>query len=107
MSTTAFRGDAFTLAFTIKQGGTAFDLTGATVQFMAKKQLKDTDANAVIDTACTITDAVNGLCNVAITATDTANALCLFAEVEVRASNGDILSAQFTFDIVEDVRKGP
>lgn len=108
MSTEVFRGDTPTLSFTLTQGGSAFDLTGATVRFMAKKRLKDTDANAIIDKAVTIDDATGGLASVKLSTTDTANALCLFAEVEITTSGSDILTAQhFTLDIVEDVRKGP
>lgn len=108
MSTTVFRGDVFTLAFTIKQSdGTVLDLTGATIRFMAKKRLSDTDANAVIDKGVTIDNATSGLASVGLDATDTANPLCLIAEVEVTTAGSDILSAQFTLDIVDDVRKGP
>lgn len=103
-----FRGDTPTLNFTLTQGGSAFDLTGATVRFMAKKRLDHTDAEAIIDSACTIDDATGGLCSVKLTTTDTANSVILTAEVEITTSGGDILTAeQFTLEIVEDVRKGP
>lgn len=103
-----FRGDTPTLNFTLTQGGSAFDLTGATVRFMAKKNLSDADANAIIDSPCTLGVAADGECNVKLTTTDTAIAFRdLIAEVEVTTSGGDTLTAeQFTLEIADDVRKG-
>lgn len=99
------RGDVKTFTFNL---GTAWDLTGKKVYFMAKSKKSDTDIDALFDKACTITDAVNGVCTATLTATNTATAGKYFAEVEVRNTDESSpqTALQFVLQINDDIRKG-
>lgn len=101
-----FRGDTPTLQFTlVDTDSSAIDLTGSTVKLVAKIDPSDTDANAIIDSACTITNATGGLCEVKLTTTETATAQRLIADVQANFGAGTtILTAlQFELIIQEDV----
>lgn len=99
------RGDVKTFTFNL---GTTWDLTGKKVYFMAKSKKSDTDANALFDKTCTITDASNGVCTTSLTATNTATAGKYFAEVEVRNTDesNPQTALQFVLQINDDIRKG-
>jgi len=105
------RGDTPQYNFTITNvaTGLAIDLTGATIAFMAKERISDTDANAKIDRDCTITDATNGKCFIKLTEAETGftgNSNKVYeAELESR-KGGDVLTyAQGRLKIKPDVKQ--
>lgn len=66
------RGDAYTLSFNcVNTGGTAYDLTGSDLLFLAKNYEGDADVEAVITKTPDITDAAAGQCSVPLTGDDT------------------------------------
>jgi hypothetical protein len=98
-----FKNDTTTITFTITKNGSAFNLTGSTVVFMAKRKTSDDDDDAEIDVECTLTDAANGICTAAIVPT---NSGTFIAELEYRKDSDIFTLDQWEFVVTADVRQG-
>ncbi len=67
-----FKGDSQDIVITIKDSGTAIDITGYTFFFTVKENKTDTDADAKIDkTVTSLSDPTNGEVTIAVSKTDT------------------------------------
>ncbi len=108
MSESVFKGDTPTFEFTLKDdAGAAIDLTNiSTIKFIAKSSLGLADGSAIFDKTCTVSvPATAGICTVTLIAADTATVGIYKAEVELRFTDGTIVTAsQFILEIVDDVR---
>jgi len=69
------RGDTFLIDHTITSGGAAFDLTGKSLRFVAKRSVADADSAAVIvhtiGAGIVVTNATGGLARTTISPADT------------------------------------
>lgn len=63
------QGSDWSLAITISDGSTAYDLTGVTAEAMVRAEFDD--ASPVIAITCTVTDAANGVLTLSLTDTQT------------------------------------
>lgn len=74
-----YRGDTYKIDLVIvnDQTGDVIDITGATMKFMAKRNVSDADAAAVVTkmvgAGVTLTDALNGKAQVVLLPADTSN----------------------------------
>ena len=76
-----FQNTATTLNFTVLTSArAAFNLAGYAVQFTAKSVATGTN---LFNVACTITDAVNGLCSVALSVSDLSVAGEILSELKL------------------------
>lgn len=103
-SVSIVRGDVVTLTFNL---GSAWNLTGKKVFFIAKKIKTDSNTTAIVNRECTITDAANGACKITLAETETTPAGNYYAEVEVRDidETNPQTARQFIFKINQDVRQ--
>ena len=101
-----YRGDGFSRAFVLKSNGVPVNLvTGYVIRFMAKTHATDTDAQAVISKALTITIAANGTFQLDLTAADTnVTPANLAADIEIQPPTGGPTSILGTFSVIQDVR---
>jgi hypothetical protein len=90
------------LLFTITQDGLPVNLTGATVKFYMKSSTGTVKINGV---ACSITDAVNGLCRYNWLAADTNTVGDYVGEVEITFPDGSIQTGykQLSISIRDDI----
>jgi cyanophycinase-like exopeptidase len=99
----AYRGDTIPLSIAVTREGTAVDLTGAALRFVAKRRLKDADVDALITktigTGITVTDAAAGAAVI----------MTLQCEVQMVESDGTITTvAQGTLEVkIDAVRTVP
>lgn len=66
-----YRGDSFQASFKIMSAGLPIDISGWSIKFMLKKDVADTDANALISTSATLTDPSLGLYTLELSPADT------------------------------------
>lgn len=88
------RGDSNPLKITLENmEGNPVDLTGSTVFFTVKRNMQDTDANALIAKSTTThTSAVDGETQITLTTTDTDITGTFYYDVQVKNSDGEIFS---------------
>lgn len=87
--------------------GTAFDLTGATVYFMAKSNYSDADGSAVISKSVSShDDAENGLTSITINPADTSGLRGVYKyDIQLNTSGGAIyIISAGTLTILEKVK---
>jgi len=91
------------LEFTIKQDGSAVDLTGATVKFYMKN--RDTGNVKINGVACTLVVAASGTCKYVWQSGDTDTVGTFVAEVEVTFSGGTVQTGyeNLTIEIRDDI----
>jgi hypothetical protein len=101
---TIIRGDTPTLTFNL---GTGWNLTNKNVYFTAKASATQTNSQAIVNRACTVTDAINGVATIILTATETQTVGTYAAEIEVRNSDdtSPLTARQFMLKIIQDVRQ--
>lgn len=97
------RGDTVLIDLAFTQGGAPYDLTGATVKMVAKKDANDGDPGAVFSkssalTGIAIVSAVGGTATVTINPNDTVSlssngTSLLFFDVQVTDSGGGVHTA--------------
>lgn len=85
----------------------AVDLTGKTVNFMAKKRITDADGDAIIDRVCTLNaDPTTGKCSIILTAVETATPEDTIAELRIDDGSGVIDKVeQFDLEIIQAVHR--
>jgi cyanophycinase-like exopeptidase len=112
----AYRGDTIPLSIAVTREGTAVDLTGAALRFVAKRRLKDADVDALITktigAGITVTDAAAGAAVIMIDPADTdgfLKGMTLQCEVQMVESDGTITTvAQGTLEVkIDAVRTVP
>jgi hypothetical protein len=98
------RGDVKKLTFNF---GTQWDLTGKKVYFCMKEKKTDDNSVAKINRECTVTDAVNGVCEITTTKDETDTVKKYYAEVEVRESDESDPQTAWQSEIIikQDVRQ--
>ena len=73
-----WRGDTEVFDAAITEGGVAVDISGCSLRFTAKRNLNDTDAEAIFQkrtggSGIVITNGVAGLCSITVASADTAS----------------------------------
>jgi len=81
-------GDSTVITFTVTQGGSTVDISGASFWFHAKNSLNDLDANAVITKTtgsgiAFITDGTDGLGKVTLAQSDTESLVSFIHRVDL------------------------
>lgn len=100
------KGDTYPLDITILDvSGNPFPLTGCTVFFTVKRNIQDTDAQALISKNITsYTDPVNGQASIPLLASDVDYSGDFYYDVKVKNSGGVITSAfKDKFCLVEHI----
>lgn len=103
------RGDTTRLQLNIKKAdGSPWNLAGWAVQFGAKRNLTDSDDDAVFIKDCEVQEPASaGIATVQLTEEDTAEPGMLHAEVQLTNDTEVHTANQFDLNIVADViRKG-
>lgn len=101
-----YKGDTLGIDLQVNnEDGTGFDLTGSTVYFTAKKEINDTDADAVIayETTTDFSSTTTGLVEITIPAT-TMDALdgCYVYDIQVKFSDNTIFTPLTGVLVVKD-----
>lgn len=99
------RGDCKTITFAL---GTAWPLTGKTPYLTVKARATDANSAAIVNAACTVTDAANGVCTYTPIATTFATAGRYVYELVVENAAGDAspeTAIQGTLLVKQDVRQ--
>jgi hypothetical protein len=88
------KGDTYSLDITIEYAnGNAVNLTGATVFFTVKRNIQDTDAQALISkTITSFTSPTTGQVSITLLAADVDYVGEFYYDVKVKFSTGDIAS---------------
>lgn len=100
------KGDDTTMFFTFTENGAALNLTGYKVYFTVKKELDDTDSEAVIKKDWTShIDPANGKTQIKLTKTETDVTPGQYVwDHQIKSSLGDIASSQYgECEVIQDV----
>lgn len=104
------RGTDKSFKITVKKNGVATDITGWTIYFSVKKQVNDTDANAIIRKVISShQDAANGITNITIDAEDTREKEVGYFSFDIRVvdDTGRKQSSDTgTFEIIQEITDG-
>jgi len=101
-----YKGDTLGIDLQVNnEDGTGFDLDGSTVYFTAKKEINDTDADAVIsyETTTEFSSTTTGLVAITIPAT-TMDDLdgCYVYDIQVKFSDGTVFTPLTGVLVVKD-----
>lgn len=90
-----YRGDTHTLHLTFSANDVPLDLTGKTVYFTVKRELTDTDEEAIIaKTVSSFVDPTDGEVNIELTSEDTTPAGDYWYDIQLRYTGGSIVSSK-------------